>query len=185
MAGIDIAGYISRLKDHAVEHGFHIHDERQFIETYSLRQSWEVDLHPEEGCDGPIDLYLALQVDPRVLLDFEDVMVNLPEDEMPPDEFHFPLSFTWAMPPVQDGPDLLVLATELAGIGGPELPLELSAIDSYAAVTDAPKRSLTVVATLDVSLGRVIDGGELLCEVWDRCRDVSLYLLDKAGDWTL
>lgn len=183
MAAIDVAGYISRLKDHAVEHGFHIHDERQFIETYSLRQSWEVDLHPEEGCDGPIDLYLALQVDPRVLLEFEDVLAHLPEDELPPDAYHFPLTFTWAVPPMQDGPDLLVLATDLAGIGGPDLPLEVSAIDSYATVTDAPKRSLTVVASVDVSLGRVLDGGELLCDVWDRCRDVSLYLLDKGGTW--
>ncbi len=42
------------------------------------------------------------------------------EDE-PPDAFHFPLSFTWALPPLPHGPDLLVLATELAGIGGPDL----------------------------------------------------------------
>lgn len=183
MAAVDVAGYISRLKDHAVEHGFHIHDERQFIETYSLRQSWEVDLHPEEGCDGPIDLYLALQVDPRVLLNFEDALSSLPEDELPEDDFQFPLSFTWALPPFQHGPDLLVLATELAGIGGPDFPLEVSAIDSYGAVTDAPARSLTVVASVQVPLNRMLDGSELLCDVWDRCRDVSLYLLEKADRW--
>ena len=51
MAVIDIAGFVADLKDHAVEHGFHVHDERHFVERYSLRQTWEVDLHPEEGCE--------------------------------------------------------------------------------------------------------------------------------------
>ena len=44
---VDLAGTITYLKDHAIEHGFHVHDERHFIETYSLRQSFEVDMHPE------------------------------------------------------------------------------------------------------------------------------------------
>ena len=43
MAAIDIAGFVSELKDHAIDHGFHVHDERHFVETYSLRQTWEVD----------------------------------------------------------------------------------------------------------------------------------------------
>ena len=132
MAVIDVAGYVAELKDHAVDHGFHVHDERHFVETYSLRQAWEVDLHPEEGCGGPLDLHLALEVEPRVLLAFEDLVVNLPDDDDPPDEFHFPLTFTWALPPLPNGPDLLLLATELAGVGGPDLPLEVSAIDSFA-----------------------------------------------------
>ena len=55
MAAIDIAGFVADLKDHAVDHGFHVHDERHFVETYSLRQAWEVDLHPEEACGGPLD----------------------------------------------------------------------------------------------------------------------------------
>ena len=45
MAVIDVAGFVSDLKAHAVDHGFHVHDERHFVETYSLRQSWEVDVH--------------------------------------------------------------------------------------------------------------------------------------------
>ena len=51
-----MAGYVADLKEHAAEHGFHIHDERHFLETYGLRQAWEVDLHPEEACGGPLDL---------------------------------------------------------------------------------------------------------------------------------
>ena len=154
MAVIDVAGYVAELKDHAVDHKFHVHDERHFVETYSLRQFWEVDLHPEEGCGGPIDLHLALEVEPRVLLDFEDAVVALPEDEDPPDNWFFPLTFNWGVPPLPKGPDLLRLAIDLAGVGGVELPLEISATDSFGSVTDAPVRRLTIVARQQVSLAR-------------------------------
>jgi hypothetical protein len=183
LAVIDVPGFVADLKDHAVDHQFHVHDERHFVETYSLRQAWEVDLHPEEGCGGPLDLHLALEVDPRVLLSFEDLVESLPEDDDPPDQFHFPLAFTWALPPLSDGPDLLVLATELAGVGGPDLPLEVSAIDSFPSATDAPERTLTIQARQQVSLARVLAGEELLCEVLDRCLAVSHYLLDRAPAW--
>jgi hypothetical protein len=182
MAVIDVAGYVAELKDHAVDHGFHVHDERHFVETYSLRQLWEVDLHPEEAC-GALDLHLALEVDPRVLLAFEDAVIDLDESDEPADEYHFPLGFTWTLPPLPKGPDLLLLATELAGVGGPDLPLEVSAIDSFHAVTDAPERSLTIVARLQVSLARVLAGEELLCETLDGCLKVSRWLLDRAPVW--
>jgi hypothetical protein len=183
VAVIDVAGYVAELKDHAVDHGFHVHDERHFVETYSLRQAWEVDLHPEEGCGGPLDLHLALEVDPRVLLAFEDVVVELAEDSEPPDEFHFPLTFTWALPPLPNGPDLLRLAIDLAGVGGVELPLEVSAIDSFPSATDAAERSLTVVTRQAVSLSRILSGEELLCEIFDRALAVSRFLLDAAPAW--
>src|SRR5216110_1600743 len=99
--------------------------------SYSLRQTWEVDLHPEEGCEGPVDLYLSLDIDPRILLGFEDAVISVGEQDDPADDYHFPLSFTWALPPLPRGPDLLVLATELAGVGGRDLPLEVSATDSF------------------------------------------------------
>src|SRR6188508_523114 len=157
MAVIDVAGFVADLKDHAVEHRFHVHDERHFVESYSLRQTWEVDAHPEEGCEGPIDLYLSLEIDPRVLLGFEDAVMARPEGDDPPDEFHFPLNFTWGLPPLGSGPDLLLLATELAGVGGPDLPLEVSAIDSIPAVVEAPERSLRVIAHQRVSLLHIRD----------------------------
>ena len=183
MAVIDVAGYVADLKDHAVGHGFHIHDERHFLETYSLRQNWEVDLHPEEGCGGPVDLHLSLEVDPRTLLAFEDVMATLTEEDTPPDGFEFMLTFTWILPPLASGPDLLLLATELAGVGGADLPLEVSAIDSFPSATDAPQRTLTVVARRDVSLARILEGEEMLCSAFDSCLAVSNYLLDKAPGW--
>jgi hypothetical protein len=183
LAVIDVAGFVADLKDHAVEHGFHVHDERHFVESYSLRQTWEVDMHPEEGCEGPVDLYLSLEIDPRVLLGFEDAVMGRPESDDPPDDFHFPMTFTWALPPLPSGPDLLVLATELAGLGGPELPLEVSAIDSIPAATDAPERSLRIIGHQQVSLLNIRDGDAVSCDVLERCLAVSRYLLAGAPDW--
>jgi hypothetical protein len=183
VAVIDLPGFVADLKDHAVEHGFHVHDERHFVESYSLRQNWEVDLHPEEGCEGPVDLYLSLEVDPRVLLGFEDAVLARDDDDDPPDEFHLALSFTWALPPLHHSPDLLVLATELAGVGGPDLPLEVSAIDSFPAATDAPETSLRVVASLSLSLVRMRAGEEVTCDLLDRCLAVSRFLLERAPGW--
>ncbi len=185
MAVLDVAGFIADLKDHAVEHAFHVHDERHFVESYSLRQTWEVDLHPEEGCEGPVDLYLSLDVDPRVLLGFEDAVLRLDEliDEEPDDTFYFPLHFTWGLPPLPHSPDLLVLATELAGVGGPDLPLEVSAIDSIPDATDAPERSLRVIARQQVSLVKMGKGEGVSCETLERCLAVSRRLLEAAPDW--
>ncbi len=183
MAVIDVAGFVADLKDHAVDHQFHVHDERHLVETYSLRQMWEVDLHPEDACGGPLDLHLALEVDPRVLLGFEDQVLEQPEDSDPPTGFNFPLIFTWVLPPLPKGPDLLVLATELAGIGGTLLPLEVSAIDSFASVTDAAERSLTTVSRVEVGLDQIFLGQEQLCDLLDKCHEVSTYLLDRAPSW--
>ncbi|MFM8972212.1 MAG: hypothetical protein ACKOOG_06150 [Actinomycetota bacterium] len=182
MAILDIPGFVADLKDHAVDHGFHVHDERHFTESYSLRQTWEVDLHPEEACEGPLDLYCSLEVDPRVLLGFEDAVVEL-DDEEPPDTYRFPLNFTWALPPLPHGPDLLVLATDLAGVGGPDLPLEVSATDSYPSATDAPERSLRIVAHQSVSLLGIRRGEEVPCATLEACLAVSRYLLGVAPGW--
>ena len=185
MAAIDVAGFVAELKDHAVTHGFHVHDERHFVETYSLRQLWEVDLHPEEACNGPIDLHLSLEVDPRALLGFEDKVLAADDPEVdPPKGFSFPLIFTWTLPPLPNPPDLLVLATELAGVGGVALPVEVSAIDSFASVTDAPERSLSMVARIPIDLAEVYLGDDkAFCDTLDRCREVSLFLLERADEW--
>ena len=183
MAVIDVAGFVTEIKDHAVDHGFHVHDERHFVETYSLRQAWEVELHPEDGCGGPLDLHLALEVDPRVLLSFEDLVESLPEDEDPPDQFQFPLTFSWALPPLPNGPDLLHVAMDLAGVGGVDLPLEVSATDSYPSATDPVERRLTITSKLTVSLAKVLAGEDLLCDTLERCMTVSRYLLDRAPAW--
>ncbi len=184
LAIIDIAGFITDLKDHATHHGFHVHDERHFVETYSMRQAFEVDLHPEHACGGPLDLHLSLEIDPRMMLAFEDEVYALAEPvESPSDDLRFPLLFTWSLPPLVNGPDLLVLATEMAGVGGPDLPLDISAVDGFAAVTDAPERSLNVVARVELPLARIYLGEDDLCDVLDRCHAVSDYLLDRSVSW--
>jgi hypothetical protein len=105
-------------------------------------------------------------------------------DDDPPLGFSFPLMFTWTLPPLPRPPDLLVLATDIAGVGGPDLPVEVSAIDSFASVTDAPERSLSLVARITVELSDVYSGNEeAFCDTLIRCRDVSLYLLDHAPIW--
>src|SRR5437016_12836496 len=103
MAVLDVAGFVADLKDHAVEHGFHVHDERHFVETYSMRQAWEVDLHPEDACGGPLDLHLAIEVEPRTLLAFEDEVLALPDEGEPSDALKIPLVFNWSMPPMVKG----------------------------------------------------------------------------------
>ncbi|REK22520.1 MAG: hypothetical protein DWQ40_03110 [Actinobacteria bacterium] len=181
---IDIAGFVADLKEHAVEHGFHVHDERHLVETYSLRQSWEVDLHPEAGCGGPIDLHLALDVDPKILISLMDELEEMgPEFEEPDGEYLLDLYFNWAVPPLVKPPDLLVLATDLAGLGGVDLVIEVSAIDSFAAIADAPERKLQLVGKSKVNLVDITLGREQLCDVLDRSHDVSEYLLDRVEGW--
>ena len=164
MAAIDVAGFVADLKDHAVTHGFHVHDERHFVETYSLRQAWEVDLHPEDGCGGPVDLHIELDVDP-------------------PDEFHFPLVLTWSLPPMPHGPDLLRLAIDLAPIGGLEMPLEVTATDAFASPTESSERRISIVARRAISLSQVAKGEDPLCDIFERGRSVSDFLLQAADSW--
>ncbi len=185
MAIVDIATFIADLKDNAADHGFHIHDERHFVETYTMRQAWEVDLHPADACGGPLDVHLSLEVEPRTMLAFEDVVMELPEGIEPPDEHHLPVTVTWALPPLPNGPDLLVLATELAGIGGRDLPLEVSAVDVFASVTDPPERSVSIVARAQVSLARIYMADEHLSDTFTRAHRVSEFLLDRAHGWLL
>ncbi|SVB36216.1 uncharacterized protein METZ01_LOCUS189070, partial [marine metagenome] len=189
VAVVDVAGFIADLKDHAAEHGFHVHDERHFVETYSMRQAFEVDLHPEAACGGPLDLHLSLDLEPRTLMAFEDEVMSLSEEANPSDDLTVQILFTWALPPLENGPDLLVLATELAGLGGTQLPTEVSAMDSFAEVTDAPQRSINVVARIETPLAGLYSGdfrGEernWVCDALDRCQAISEYLLDRAPAW--
>ena len=189
MAVVDVAGFIADLKDHAAEHGFHVHDERHFVETYSMRQAFEVDLHPEAACGGPLDLHLSLDLEPRTLMAFEDEVMSLSEEANPSDDLTVQILFTWALPPLENGPDLLVLATELAGLSGTQLPTEVSAMDSFAEVTDAPQRSINVVARIETPLAGLYRGdfrGEernWVCDALDRCQAISEYLLDRAPAW--
>jgi hypothetical protein len=183
---IDIAGFITYVKDHAIEHGFHVHDERHFIETFSLRQSFEVDLHPESACDGPLDLNLAFDVEPRVLLRLEDWVKEHEEDiSAATENFELPIYFNWALPKMATPPDLVVLAAELAGIGGVDLPIEVSGVESTGALSTGADRRLSLVGRVELSLVDVMMGQEQLCDILDRCREVSEYLVTASEEWAV
>jgi hypothetical protein len=120
------------------------------------------------------------------MLGFEEAVMML-EDPMedPPDMWSLSLYFNWQVPPLRDLPDLLVLATDLAGLGLENLPIEVSATSTYANVTDLPSQGLTIVGRGEVSLAGVFAAREQLCEELDASHQVSMYLLEKADEWGL
>ena len=182
---VDLASTVTYLKDHAMEHGFHVHDERHFVETYTLRQSWEIDLHPAEACAGPLDLHIALDIDPRLLLSFEDALNE--SDELPEDDsgsFEVTFFFNWSLPPLQQSPDIIVLSAELAGIGGIDLPIEVSSVETMAALSDKEDRLLSVVGAAKRSLVDIVFKQDSLCDVLDRVHEVSMYMVEHADEWT-
>lgn len=185
MAIIDIAGYVANLKEHSIDHGFHVHDERHYIETYSLRQTWEVDLHPDDSCGGPLDIHLTITADPRTMLALEDVVMSSPEGDLPPDEFWIPLEFSFSLPPLGSPPDLLQLSAALAPLGDTELPVSVSAIDSLPSPTDAAQRHLTLLARTELSLRSLLDGEDAMCGVFDRCAKIAQHLLSNADAWLM
>ncbi|MBT8199295.1 MAG: hypothetical protein KJO36_02140 [Acidimicrobiia bacterium] len=178
---VDLAGFITFLKEHAMEHGFHVHDERHFLETYSLRQSWEIDLHPESACNGPLDLNLAFHIEPRVLLAAEDAGVE--DAELPDDEFPVPLLFNWRLPALDNPPDLVMLATELAGIGGVNVPIEVSGVDSFGPLSAGPLRELSLTGTVTIPIAKLMYDPDSLCEMLDRAREVSNFLVEVVDGW--
>ena len=42
---------------------------------------------------------------------------------------------------------------------------------------------LTIVARIEVGLDKIFLGQEQLCNVLDRCHDVSMFLLERAPIW--
>ena len=181
---VDLAGFITDMKAHAMEHGFHVHAERHFIESYSLGQAWEVDLHPEEACEGPLEMLMVLEVDPRVILAFEDLVAGRHEfDEEDDERLQLPMFFKWALPPLPRPPDLLILATELAGVSGTTLPIEVSATDTYMSVTDPAIRSLLLVGRLDLSLRKMFMRDLKVCDVLKCAHGVSTWLLAESTIW--
>ena len=181
---IDLAGFISDVKAHAAEHGFHIHDERHFIESYSLFQHWEVDVHPVEACMGPMEMQIVLEADPRPLLAFEDLagQEDWEQDDLNSDSFQLPLYFKWALPPLTRPPDLLILSTDIVGVSGTIIPITVLATDTMSA-TDPATRSLSLVGEINLSLRDIFMRETELCEVLDCAHRVSAWILEQAEEW--
>ena len=182
---VDIAGFITDVKSHAVDHGFHVHAERHFIESFSLGQAWEVDLHPEEACQGPLEMLMVLEVEPRVILAFEDLLAqhHLEIDEEQERRLELPLFFKWGLPPLPNPPDLLILATELAGVSGTTLPVEVSATDTYMSVTDPAQRSLSLIGRVDLRLRDMFMREVDMCDILECAHGLSMWLLERSEAW--
>ena len=92
--------------------------------------------------------------------------------------------FTWTLPPLPHGPDLLVLATELAGVGGTRAAARGV---GHRLVRRRPPTRPSAASTSSPasrsSLDRVYLGEEQLCDTLDRCLAVSQYLLGARPTW--
>jgi hypothetical protein len=75
------------------------------------------------------------------------------------------------------------LAIDLAPVGGLELPLEVTATDTFASVTDGSERRISIIARHAISLSRVAKGEDPLCDLFERGRQVSEFLLQAAESW--
>ncbi|MEI6700844.1 MAG: hypothetical protein WCL38_03705, partial [Actinomycetota bacterium] len=80
-------------------------------------------------------------------------------------------------------PDLLRINLDLNGLCGTDLPIEVSAVDSFSSPLEPAERRLNVVARRPVSLTKILKGDELLCDVFDRCAQVSRFLREYAEQW--
>jgi hypothetical protein len=179
MAFIDVPGFIADLKGFAIDEGFHVHDERHFVETYSLRQWWEVDIHPEAGCGSQMDLHISLDVDPRILLAFEDAASTASELSEIPDDFFFPLTLTWSSPLPMPEAQLRKLGAQVRKMTS--LTIELAATDSYSVVGEALERRATITARHGMSLRSIAEGTEHVERVLAEAHEISLYLLQFLG----
>lgn len=181
---VDIPGFIFDLKQHALEAGFHLHGEDHFLNVTTGRQWWEFQMHPDYDCEGPLELHMAIDLDKRVLFAFEDEVSKLDEDaDLPMEGFDMNLTFSWKLPPLSNGPNLLHLATDIAAIGGSELPLHVWAVDTIATVTDEASRTVNLEARMDVPLGLLNEDHEPIDEIFTRIREVTRYLHNQAPAW--
>ena len=203
MSLVDLHGFFTHLKDHVTEHGFQVQGERHFVETYSNRQIWEADMRPSSACCGPLDVMMNLEVEARTLIAFECSLIqerisssdlDEPADNsslkninslslIDPSSITVPLTFAFILPPLIDDPDLLLITTSLAGIGGMQLPLHVSATQSYTAVEDKPACTLNISASVDIALMNIYGEHDLACETLEKAHAVCEFLLALAPAW--
>jgi hypothetical protein len=81
------------------------------------------------------------------------------------------------------GPDLLRLAIDLAPVGGLDMPLEVTATDNYISATEGAERRIAIIARHPVSLARIAKGEDPMCDIFERGRKVSDFLLQNADSW--
>lgn len=170
-------------KNHAADHGFHIHDERHFVEDFLHAPGVGGRPAPRGGVRRAARVPPGARIDPRTVLAFED-QVLAPEGDDPEEQHHLPLTFTWSLPPLPRCPDLLLLATKVAkdrrsgsarrGLRGRQLRFGDRPVEAN------PHRGCRVMVSVTQ---RSYLGEEMLCDTLRRCLDVSRFLLDSAPAW--
>jgi hypothetical protein len=63
------------------------------------------------------------------------------------------------------------------------MPLEVTASDSFASPTEGSERRISIVARRAISLCQVSKGEDPLCDIFERGRSVSDFLLQSADAW--
>ena len=107
MSIVDLPGFVTDLKYHAAEGGFHYHEDHHCIDITTGRQWWEIQMHPDYDCDGPLELHIVADLDPRVQIAFEDEVNKLPDDAEWPQggvRPRHPLPLAAPSPPQQSQP---------------------------------------------------------------------------------
>jgi hypothetical protein len=86
---------------------------------------------------------------------------------------------------MKQAPDLIVLSADVAGIGGIDLPIEISSVESMGALDASVDVRLSMVGKVERSLVDIVFTQDSLCDVLDRVHDVSMYLVEHAESWDL
>lgn len=189
---LDLQAFVAGLKDHVLDHGFHIYDERHYIETYSGEQVWYIGLHLENSCDGPIAVELILTASTRALLKFEDALAE-PDDEESSDALNeemaarivVPLTLEVSASPLATAPDLLVLATEVAARSHPAVPMKPTLTSRVELLDEGEEYCLHITGKVWVPLFGIYQGDELkeVCAVLDSGRAVCRHLCEEIDSW--
>ena len=189
---LDLQAFVASLKDHVLEHGFHIEDERHYIETYSGEQVWNIGLHPENGCDRPISVELSVTVSTRALIAFEDALsepegtdVNEAPDGEASAQAVIPLTVEVSAAPLTTAPDLLVLATEVAAQSHSDVPLSPTLSSKVEPLDDGEQYCLHVSGEVWLPLLAVYQMDDLddVCAALDSARSVCEHLADHVDKW--
>lgn len=158
MADIDVTGVIEAIKDKAFGFGLHTHDERHFVETRSMRQTWEVCMHHASGCANSIDLTMSLEIEPRTMISFADEVASLSKGNKPPDDYLLALVFTWMSPPLSDRPDMLGLHNDFAHYRHDGILLEISTTSTYEGLFSEPQHTVVFTKRSSISLAAIYTG---------------------------
>ena len=189
---LDLQAFVVGLKSHALDHGFHIEDERHYVETYSGEQVWNIGLHPEDGCDGHIAVEISVTASTRAIIAFEDALRE-PEgadaggasSNYTVDQVVLPLTVEVVASPLATAPDLLVLATDLPTQSHAVVPLAPTLSSKVELLDEGEEYCLHVSGEVWVPLISIYQMEDLdeVCAALDSVRTVCAYLADRVAQW--